>query len=364
MEYRQLGCTGFRVSALGLGTEYLINTPRENTNAVIGEAIKQGINYFDLFFANPGFREAMGEAFTPYRQHVYLAAHLGSIDRDGQYDKTRDIPACKYWFEDFLSRYHTDYVDVLFLHNIDEQDDYDAVMAPGGMNDLAQEYLRQGRARAIGFSGHTVSTSLLAVESGQISVLLFPINLACDTVINRAGSSLAGIHELLNTCAQKGVAVIAMKPFAGGKLLAPSPAASAEVTPTTCLAYALAQTAVATVVPGCKDLEQLQAALLYCSATEAERDYAQALASVKQWMPGDCVYCNHCLPCPSEIDIAQVMRLYDQSQLALTSELSSLYAQLDSNADDCIQCGACEERCPFGVPVIERMEKAAATLRA
>ena len=365
MEFRQLGRAGFQVSSLGLGTEYLIGAPRDHIIRVIREAIKQQITYFDLFCANPAFRDAMGEAFAPYRSQVYLGAHLGAIDRDGQYDKTRDIPSCKRWFEDFMTRYHTDYVDVLFLHNIDEQGDYDAVMAPGGLNDLAQEYKRQGRARAIGFSGHTVSTSLQAVESGQISVLMFPINLACDTVIKsaRTGSTLAGLHDLLRTCAQRNVAVITMKPYAGGQLLAPTQPDSQPVSPVKCLAYALAQIAVVTVVPGCKDLEQLDAALAYTRASETERDYAQALADVKQWTPGDCVYCNHCLPCPSGIDIARVMRLYDQSQLALTPELQSLYSQLESNADDCVQCDACEERCPFGVPVVERMERAAATLR-
>jgi predicted aldo/keto reductase-like oxidoreductase len=147
-----------------------------------------------------------------------------------------------------------------------------------------------------------------------------------------------------------------MKPFAGGKLLNPTQADSPAVTPVQCLAYALAQIAVATVVPGCKDLDQLEAALAYTRASEAERDYAQAVADVKQWSPGDCVYCNHCLPCPSTIDIARVMRFYDQSQLALTPEILSQYSQLESNADDCVRCGACEERCPFGVPVVERME--------
>ncbi|MHB1357425.1 MAG: aldo/keto reductase [Anaerolineae bacterium] len=362
MEFRPLGRAGLQVSSLGLGTEYLFNTPRENIIRVIRKAITQGINYFDLFYANATFRDDMGEAFAPYRNQVYLAAHLGVIDCDGQYDKTRDIATCKQWFEDFLIRFHTDYVDVLFLHNIDEQSDYDTVMAPGGVNDLAQEYLRQGRARAIGFSGHTVSTSLQAVESGQVSVLMFPVNLANNTVLNQSGSTLAGQRNLLRTCAQQGVAVVAMKPYAGGHLLAPTHQDSLAISPVRCLAYILAQSAVATVVPGCKNLEQLVAALAVTTASEAEKDYAQAITKVKQWTPGDCVYCNHCLPCPSNIDIARVMRLYDQSQLELTPNLQSQYAQLVCSADDCIQCGACEERCPFGVPVIERMERAAATL--
>ena len=70
-------------------------------------------------------------------------------------------------------------------------------------------------------------------------------------------------------------------------------------------------------------------------------------------------YCNHCLPCPSFIDIGRTIRLFEMARQG--SDTRPAYQAMETNASDCIQCGACEERCPFGVQVIEKMAQAAAT---
>lgn len=264
MQYRTLGRTGLQVSAISLGTEYLINMPQETVTAVIQQAISQGVNYFDLFFAQARFRDQMGRAFSGHREQVHLAAHLGAGEKDGQYQKTRDLKESEYLFLDFLQRYRTTYADVLFVHNVDSQDDYDLMMK-GGFLDMALRFKQKGQARFIGFSGHTVSTSLQAIETGKIDVLMFPLNLA--------GNAVPGKKELFQACATRQVGLVAMKPFAGGKLLQTADVVSLEfyqlgntggriekpspITAIQCLAYILAQPGLSTVVPGCKDLEQL-----------------------------------------------------------------------------------------------------------
>ena len=368
MQYRKLGRTGLEVGAVGLGTEYLINLPQETVVAVIRQAIAQGINYFDLFFAQPQFRDNMGVAFKGQRERVILAAHLGATDRDGQYEKTRDPRTSEHFFLDFLTRYHTDYADILMLHNSDDQEDYERVMGPGGLLDLAHRFQQEGKARFIGLSSHTVATALQAVESGQIDVLMFPISLA--------GNAIPGKKELFKTCATHDVGLVAMKPFAGGKLLQQERVISMEhwqlggaefqleksapITPVQCLSYVLSQVGVSTIVPGCKDLEQLAAALAYWQATEEEKDFSSVVSGFQQYVTGECVYCNHCLPCPSVIDIGQVIRLMEMAQQRLTPELRAMYAALPATASDCTQCGSCDDRCPFGVAVIAKMEQAAA----
>jgi len=368
MQYRTLGKSGLRVSAISLGTEYLLNQPRERVVEVIRAAIDQGVNYFDLFWPQPAFRDNMGAAFKGYRERVMLAAHLGAAMKGEQYEKTRDLKACRAFFEDFLTRYSTDYVDVLFLHNIDEQSDYEEVMRSGGMAEMAQRLKEEGRTRLIGFSGHTVSTALQAVESGIVDVLMFPINLA--------GNAIPGRKELFNACATRGVGLVAMKPFAGGKLLqkerviaienwqrggAPKQVEkSVTITPVQCLAYVLAQSGVSTVVPGCKNLEELRGVQAFWGSTEEEKDYSAIVADFAEYTPGECVYCNHCLPCPALIDIGQVIRLLETAQHNLTAELRAAYDALSAKASDCIHCGACVERCPFGVDAESKMEQAAA----
>jgi aryl-alcohol dehydrogenase-like predicted oxidoreductase len=67
MEKRVLGKTGLRVGAVGLGTEYLSGKPRAEVVATIRGAIDRGINYFDIFYAQPKFRDTMGIAFKGFR---------------------------------------------------------------------------------------------------------------------------------------------------------------------------------------------------------------------------------------------------------------------------------------------------------
>jgi len=368
MQHRILGKSGLVVSAISLGTEYLLNQPREHVASVIHGAIDRGVNYFDLFWPQPAFRDSMGAAFRGHREKVMLAAHLGAVVKGEQYEKTRDLKACRTFFGDFLTRYHTDYVDVLFLHNIDEQADYDEVMRPGGMAEVAQRLRQEGKARLIGFSGHTVATSLQAVESGLVDVLMFPINLA--------GSAVPGKKELFSACATRGVGLVAMKPFAGGKLLQKERVIAMEnwqrggapkqiersvtITPAQCLAYVLAQSGVSTVVPGCKNLEELHSVQAFWEATEKEKDYSAIVSDFAEYTPGECVYCNHCLPCPSVIDIGQVIRLLETAQHKMTAELRAAYDALSAKASDCVHCGSCVERCPFGVDAESKMEQAVA----
>lgn len=368
MQTRTLGRSGIKVSAISLGTEYLINLPQAHVDGVIHHAIERGINYFDLFWAQPDFRDIMGRAFRGYRERALLTAHLGATVENGQGARTRDPELALRFFEDYLRRYGTDYVDVLFLHNIDEQADYDQVMAPGGLADLAQRLQGEGKARVIGFSGHTVATARQAAESGLVDLIMFPINLAANAV--------PGKRELLQTCAAHDVGLVAMKPFAGGKLLQPESRMSLmffqsgggelelvkdrAITPIQCLHYVLSQVGVSTLVPGCKSIAEVDEALAYWQADEADKDFSQLLVAFAQYQTGECVYCNHCLPCPMSIDIGQVNRLLDMALAGMTPALREAYGALSATAADCIQCGQCEERCPFDVAVIEKMEQAAA----
>ena len=80
----------------------------------------------------------------------------------------------------------------------------------------------------------------------------------------------------------------------------------------------------------------------------------------KYSLKGKCMYCNHCLPCPSKIDIAQANKYLDLALLEDTvpDTVKAHYDGMATHASDCIGCGSCEKNCPFSVSVIERMQKA------
>ncbi len=375
MKTRTLGRTDLEVSVISLGTEYLINLPRHHVVEVIHRAIERGINYFDLFWAQAAFRDTMGAAFKGCREKVLLAAHLGSADINGQYERTRDPALCERFFLDFLARYQIDCVDILFLHNSESQEDYDGLMRPGGLLEMATRYQREGKTRYIGFSGHNASTSRQAAECGAIDVLMFPLSFT--------NHAMPGRPELLEACLTHNVGLVAMKPFAGGNLLRKEPTIevtdyqmgraeaagsptqftkSREITPVQCLSYVLDLQGVSTVVPGCANIEQLEAALACCDASTEDQKYAALLPDFDRYRTGVCIHCNHCLPCPAHIDIGHVLRLLQMAHNNRRSEARTAYHTLSADASDCIRCGDCAGRCPFGVEVIARMEEAVAIL--
>lgn len=107
--------------------------------------------------------------------------------------------------------------------------------------------------------------------------------------------------------------------------------------------------------------EHVKAAVAYETASEEEKDYASVLANAPHHAySGQCTYCGHCAPCPAGIDIAMVNKLYDLAtmQEEVPATVRGHYTALSANAGNCIACGGCEERCPFDVPVIDRMKKA------
>ena len=178
--------------------------------------------------------------------------------------------------------------------------------------------------------------------------------------------SLGGIDperaELYRICEQQGVGITVMKGYAGGRLFSPQTSPfGVALTPVQCIHYALTRPAVASILTGCDTPEHVKEAAAYETAKEEEKDYASVLAKAPHHAySGQCTYCGHCAPCPVQIDIAMVNKLYDLAvmQEEIPASLRAHYEELSANAEDCIGCGGCEERCPFGVPVIERMEKA------
>jgi predicted aldo/keto reductase-like oxidoreductase len=173
----------------------------------------------------------------------------------------------------------------------------------------------------------------------------------------------AGLYRL---CEQKEVAITVMKGLGAGKLLSP------EFTPfreplsvTQCIHYALTRPAVASVLLGCSTKEQVLESMQYLNASEEEKDYSQIIKDYQGNMKGSCVYCNHCLPCPAQIDIASVNKYLDIALLDeknIPPSIKGHYSALKHKAGECTSCANCEERCPFSVPIIKIMQKAAQLL--
>ena len=152
-----------------------------------------------------------------------------------------------------------------------------------------------------------------------------------------------------------------MKAFGGGELLTKYSPAGMAMTPIQCIHYALTRPGVATVMSGVRTMQNLADSLRYEIASEEERDYATVFSQFPKisWA-GHCMYCGHCAPCPKKIDVATVTKYLNLSkaQGEVPETVREHYDVLGAKASDCIQCGACETRCPFQVPIMENMRKA------
>ena len=153
-----------------------------------------------------------------------------------------------------------------------------------------------------------------------------------------------------------------MKGYAGGRLFhAQTSPFGVALTPVQCIHYALTRPAVASIMAGFDNPQHVSEAVAYETASDAQKDYASVLAAAPKhaFALGQCTYCGHCAPCPSGIDIAMVNKLYDLACMhkEVPGTVRAHYAQLSANADDCIECGGCESRCPFQVSVTDRMRE-------
>jgi predicted aldo/keto reductase-like oxidoreductase len=169
----------------------------------------------------------------------------------------------------------------------------------------------------------------------------------------------AALYQL---CEQKGVAITVMKTLGAGTLLSAGQTPFAKpMTAVQCIHYALTRPAVVSALIGCATREQVQAAAAYLNASDGERDYSAVLEDYQGDSKGRCYYCNHCLPCPSQIDIAAVHKYLDAALLDkanIPPNIADAYRALDHKASECVSCGNCEERCPFNVLIAENMKKA------
>ena len=320
-------------------------------------------------------RSNIGAAIAGKRERWIIQGHFGSTWQNGQYVRTRDMDKVVPAFEDLLERLGTDYIDLGMIHFVDEEAEFHRIME-GEFLTYVKEQKAKGVIHHIGMSTHNPRVGILAALSGEIEMLLFSVNPAFDLLPATEDmeqyfseesyeAGLGGIHpdraELYRLCEQRGVGITVMKGYAGGRLFSESTSPfGVALTPVQCIHYALTRPAVASILAGYDTPEHVLAAVAYETASEEERDYASTLAvAPRHAYAGQCTYCGHCAPCPKGIDIAMVNKLYDLAvmQPQVPESIRAHYQALTARAEDCIACGNCEKRCPFGVPVVQRMEK-------
>lgn len=354
MQYRKLPHGGEPVSIIGLGTSSIQAASEQEIEETICYALEQGINYFDMASAEAKPFAAYGRALKGKRDKAYFQIHFGANYATGTYGWTTDMDTIKRSIDWQLQALQTDYIDFGFIHCIDEAADLRKVEKAGVIRYI--ESLKEaGVVRHIGLSSHTPSLANQVMDMGILDMLMFSINPGYD--YRRGDYGIGDVDERMNLyrrCEKEGVGISVMKAFSGGQLLdAKTSPFDQALTEYQCLQYVLDKPGG---IRGKADLDKI---LGFLEAKPEEKDYSVIGNFAPQDANGKCVYCNHCKPCPAGLDIGLINKYYDLSR-AGDSLAHNHYEKLEKKASDCIKCGHCNQRCPFHVEQVSRMQAIAA----
>lgn len=282
MLYRSLGKSGIEVSRIGLGVEHLNGLKCDEIYSIIKTALANGINFFDMVWDLPEITLGISDAVK--EKDVKFQIHLGSGCIDGKYVCTRKRSECETHFNSALENLGQSSIDIVNLHYIKDLKVWKEIQK-NGLIDLALDIKDEGKAKAIGISTHSSDVVKLAVETGDIDVITYQINIA--------NHGMPGRDEALEICNDYNVGVVAMKPFASGNLLKTGKTVRiasyqtggrsqmfkipSDCSPVKCLSYVLDQTSVSTTIVGFSDVMEISQAIKYFTADKEELDYSTIL---------------------------------------------------------------------------------------
>ena len=330
MEYRTLGKTGLSISRLGFGGIPIQKIDAEGTKNLIGELLRQGVNYIDTARGYTVSEEYLGYALQGVRDRFVLATKSMARTKEAM---AKDIDIS-------LKNLRTDYIDLYQVHNPGAKD-LETVTAVGGALEALLEAKAAGKIGHIGITLHAVELFAQAIELPWVETIMFPYN-----IVETQG------EELIAKCAEKNIGFICMKPLAGGAIEDAN----------TALRFVVSNPAVTVVIPGMADPAEItQNVAAAADTTPLNAEEQQKIADIKATLGTNfCRRCNYCAPCTAGINIPAVF-LFEgyYSRYDLKDWASSRYASLPKTASDCIDCGACEERCPYNLPIRQMLKKTA-----
>ncbi|MBI4855646.1 MAG: aldo/keto reductase [Acetobacterium woodii] len=330
METRILGKTGLEVSLIGFGGIPIQRCNQWEVDEIVENLIEEGVNFIDTARAYTNSEEMIGEALKQWgRERFYLATKTPKLTYD---DVMADVNIS-------LTELQTDIIDLYQFHNAKTMEAYETIMGPNGGYEALVECKKQGLIKHIGITSHSYEVLDRALDEDKFETIQFPYN-----IVENRGAPLFEKAKLKN------VGVIIMKPLAGGAFM------NAD--------YALRWVAenpnISVLIPGMDSVKQVLANTKvgneFTPLTDEERKAFEADA--KALGKTFCRRCGYCSPCPQGIDIPMQFivegyyRRYDLEEWALDR-----YRSFAANASDCIQCGECEPRCPYNLPIREMLKQ-------
>ena len=336
MQYRRLGRTDLMVSAVGLGAIAGAGGA-EGTTRIINQAIDLGTNFIDTSRQYAHSEERIGPVLEQRREDVYVCTKTHE----------RDKQAAARQIQESLELLLVDTIDIYMLHDVSGDKTYEKVRSPGGALQALKEAREAGKIAHIGISTHDLNTAKRAIRSGEFEVLEIPFS-----AVENSEQHFEAI-ELAN---KLDIGIVAMKPLSGGNL------SNAELA----LRYVL-QHDISTAIPGARKPEEARQNSMvgWEPRPLAEEEQRVLFEEARALGETFCRRCGYCMPCTVDIDIPGTFILDNQARAAIARGEARVldvvrkgYAMVPVKADQCLQDGVCEARCPYHLPIAEMMKAA------
>ena len=360
LQKRKLGRTGLQVSIVGFGGTWISQLNKNEALKVVRRAFDLGINYFDTAKLDGDSEEKIGEALKDVRTDCILATKTAS----------RTKGASLIDFKTSLHHLKTDWLDLIQLHGIDDLKTLRKAIGPGGSLEMCKKARSEGMVNYIGITGHKPLTLIKSIETNEFDTVLVPLN-----IVTRQA-----LEKLIPLAKDLDIGVVIMKPFSAKtsklvtclyqpslSLLSDEPelksllGQSTSLMVSNALRFILAQD-ISVVIPGLRSIEEVETVAKvgqnYTKLTEVEKDTYRILLDTNH-----CRDCGFCLTCPKNLDIAAKLRFHTLfADYGIRNWAKKLYNGLEVNVGDCIECGECEQQCPYNLPIINMLHHAQSDL--
>ncbi len=329
MEKMKLGRTGLMVSRLGFGGIPIQRDTEEDAISVVKRCLDLGITYIDTANGYTTSEERIGKAVAGRRDKVVIATKTGARTRE---DAEKHLALS-------LKRLQTDYIDIYQFHGVNNTKHLEAVLEPNGLLAFAEEAKKAGKVRHIGITSHQMDIAKKAIATDKFETIMFPFNVVTDEAA----------AQLLPLARQHDVGFIAMKPLAGGML------DNARI----CFKY-LFQYHDVLSIPGIEKPQEIEeiVEILEKSPRMTAAEKSEMARMKEELGHRFCHRCDYCQPCTMNIPISTVLTSASfAKRLPEERFFTEMVAKAMEAAAQCADCGECEQRCPYQLPIREMLNE-------
>ena len=327
----RLGKTGIMATQLGFGGIPIQTPPEETAISIVRESLALGINFIDTSRMYTNSEARIGKAIAGKRSEVIIATKSATRTADGV---AADM-------ETSLKDLQTDFIDLYQFHNVSTPQDLKAVLAAGGPFDIVRKARDAGTVKHIGITSHRLAVAKEALLTDCFETVMLGLNFV----------NTDAADEVIPLARERDIGIIIMKPMAGGML----------ANPVLSFKY-LQQFPDVVQLIGIARLGEMPENINIVETAEplTETELAEMNRIKQELGSGFCRMCNYCQPCPQKIMISAIM--YTEVALKRYDPEIIFKGQWDKfmqKVDDCSDCGECEKRCPYELPIRERIKAAA-----